>query len=97
MVMNEVEKQRNKSRMVINYKKLNQFTKTDNYFLPNKEILINLLKIKNIFQNLIANPNWQIKKKEDSIKYIGFSTSQGFYKWIIMPFGLKNARRIFQR
>ena len=33
--------------MVINYKKLNQFTKTDNYFLPNKEVLINLVKIGN--------------------------------------------------
>ena len=36
-------------------KKLNQFTKTNNYFLPNKEVLINLVKNKNSFQNLIAN------------------------------------------
>ena len=43
--------------MVINYKKkLNQFTKTDNYFLPNKDVLINLVKkIKNTYQNLIVN------------------------------------------
>ena len=44
MIMNEAEKRRNKVRIVINYKKLNQFTKTDNYFLPNKEALINLVK-----------------------------------------------------
>ena len=49
MVMNEAEKRRNKGRMVINYKKLNQFTKTDNYFLPNKEVLINLVKNKKYF------------------------------------------------
>jgi len=49
MVMNEAEKRRNKARMVINYKKLNQFTKTDNYFLPNKEVLINLVKNKKYF------------------------------------------------
>ena len=36
MVFSEAERQREKVRMVINYKKTNQFTKTDNYFLPNK-------------------------------------------------------------
>ena len=51
--MNEVEKRRNKARMIVNYKKFNQFIKTDNYFLPNKEILINL--VKNTSQSLIVN------------------------------------------
>ena len=31
---------------VINYKKLNQFKKTDNYFLQKKEVLINFVKNK---------------------------------------------------
>ena len=49
MVMNEAERRWGNTRMVINYKKLNQFTKTDNYFLPNKEVLINLVKNKKYF------------------------------------------------
>ena len=35
--------------------------------------------------------------EENNTKYTGFSTPQGFYKWIVMPFGLKNARRMFER
>jgi len=34
--------------------------------------------------------------EETSIKYTGFSTPQGLYKWIVMPCGLKNVPRIFQ-
>mgnify|MGYP001148411895 CR=1 FL=1 len=84
--------------MVINYKKLNQFTKTDNSFLPNKEVLINLVKNRKYFLKFDCKSRfWHIKMEEDSINYTGFSTSQGFYKWIVMPFGLKNTPKIFQR
>ena len=76
--------------MVINYKKLNQFSKTDNYFLPNKDVLLNLVKNKKYFSKFDCKSEfWQIKMEEDGIKYTGFSTPQGFYKWIVMPFGLK--------
>ena len=33
-----------KQEWLLTIKKLNQFTKIDNYFLPNKEVLINLVK-----------------------------------------------------
>jgi len=47
-----------KQEWLLTIKKFNQFTKTDNRFLPNKEFLINLVKNKNIFQNLIAISNF---------------------------------------
>ena len=98
MVVNEAERRRGKARIVINYKKLNQFTKTDNYFLPNKEGLINLVKNRKFFSKFDCKSGfWQIKMEETSIKYTCFSTPQEFYKWIVMPFGLKNTPRIFQR
>ena len=35
--------------------------------------------------------------EETNIKYTSFSIPQGFYEWIVIPFRLKNALRIFQR
>jgi hypothetical protein len=49
MVRNHAEQVRNKARMVINYKKLNDNTIFDGYFLPHKESLINWTKNKHIF------------------------------------------------
>ena len=81
MVRNEVERRINKARVVINYKKLNQFTKTDNYFLPNKGVLINLVKNRKYFSKFDCKFGfWKIKMEEDIIKYTGFSTPQGFYE-----------------
>ena len=81
MVVNEAERRRGKARMEINYKKLNQFTKTDNYFLPNKELLINLVKNKKFFSKFDCKSGfWHIKMEETSIKYTDFNTPQGFYE-----------------
>jgi len=41
MANNHSEQKRGKPRMVINYKRLNEVTVFDEYFLPNKEVLIN--------------------------------------------------------
>ena len=35
--------------MVINYKEVNKNTKVDRYYIPNKEILINLAREKNYY------------------------------------------------
>ena len=49
MVKKHSEIKRGKTRMVINYKEVNKNTKFDGYYIPNKEILINLAKGKNYY------------------------------------------------
>ena len=48
MVRKHSEIKKRKSRMVINYKEVNKNTKFDGYYVPNKEILINLAKGKKL-------------------------------------------------
>lgn len=49
MVRNHNEILRGKARMIINYKRLNDNTRTDAYKLPDKSKLINRIQGKRIF------------------------------------------------
>jgi len=40
---------------------------------------------------------WRIKIDKKSIPLTVFSAPQGYYEWIVMSFGFKNAPQIFQR
>ena len=72
MVIKHSEIKRGKSRMVINYKEVNKNTKFDGYYIPNKEILINLAKGKNYYSKfdcklvMVSNELW-IKKCPSNI------------------------------
>jgi hypothetical protein len=93
MVRNHVEQVRNKARMVINYKKLNDNTVFYGYFLPHKESLINWTKEKHIFSKFDCKSGfWQIKMNPASIPYTAFSTPQGQYEWSVMPLSIYVAK-----
>lgn len=90
MVMNEAEKRRNKARMVINYKKLNDATIFDGYFIPDTNCLLQLAQGKKYFSKFDCKSGfWQIKMAEKSIPLTAFSAPNGHYEWLVMPFGLK--------
>ena len=52
LVRKHSEIKRGKLRMVINYKEVNKNTKFDGYYIPNKEILINLARGKNYYSTV---------------------------------------------
>ena len=74
MVRNHALEKRGKARMVIDYKKLNDNTVFDDYYIPNKTVLFNRIQWSSWFSKMDWKSGyWQIKMDEESIFLITFS------------------------
>ena len=92
------EQVRGQSRMVIDYRRLNDNTVDDAYNIPNKTELLNSTQGSNIFSKFDCKSGFQqIKIPHESIKWIAFTCPIDHFEWLVMPFGLKNAPSIFQQ
>ena len=75
MVRNISEIKRNKALMVVNYKKSNDNTIFDGYFLPHKETLIHKTRGKNLHSKFDCKYGfYHIKMTKGSKSLIAFST-----------------------
>jgi RNase H-like domain found in reverse transcriptase/Reverse transcriptase (RNA-dependent DNA polymerase) len=85
-------------RFCIDYRRLNALTVRDSYPLPRMDECIDSLGDARIFSTLDCNSGyWQIPVEAADRAKTTFTSREGLYWFLRMPFGLRNAPETFQR
>ena len=87
-----------KLRFCVGYHKLNQTSKCEAFLLPNISDLLDSLTDAKLFSTLdLHSAYWQIPMDPNDREKTAFTTQNGLYDFLRMPFGLASAPSTFQR
>ncbi|QRV99471.1 Retrotransposable element Tf2 protein [Ceratobasidium sp. AG-Ba] len=93
-----VKKKDESLRLVTDYRKINNITVPDQFPMPLQVELVDQVKNAKIYSNLDLRWGFNnIRIKEGDEWKTAFRTAYGIYKYLVMPFGLKNAPAVLQR
>ncbi|XP_055930721.1 uncharacterized protein LOC129960966 [Argiope bruennichi] len=87
-----------KSRLCIDYRKINSLCKSEAEPLPRIDTLLDKLSTAKVFSTLdLASGYWHIPLHEQDKHKLAFVTTVGLYEFQVLSFGFKNAPAIFDR
>jgi hypothetical protein len=93
-----VNKKDGSTRFCVDYRALNDLTKTEVYPLPRIDDTLACFEGKTVFSTMdMQSGYWQVPVAEKDKSKTAFITHQGLFEFNVMPFGPKNAPGYFQR
>ena len=93
-----VKKRDQSTRFCVDYRRLNSATLKDSYPLPRIDDLLDALSGSKFFCTLdLAQGFFQVKMSDKDKEKTAFATHKGLYQFKVMPFGLANSPKTFER